>query len=278
MTQIALSLQHARRIFKAVLEDHRVEKRYGWIEGCICWVEEGSEERETEKRLNACRSAWDGQGAISEEDDEQGSETWDEGWLQGREQERIPVIYAVLPRSALPRGAIVEWQLVAHDGRRVAPLLPADEDDDDDDDEGEAGVPVRSTFPVDLPAADDAKWRGEGMRTSSKKGASSFGIAALPSRVSRSDDLEPLSSITDEIKEALWIRVLFSGDLDEALQCESAHYTVPSSSSATHTCRPVTDMVRRSTDASIQLVPTSDLFDCRGARCEVALVWQAYHS
>ncbi|PWN87135.1 hypothetical protein FA10DRAFT_256461 [Acaromyces ingoldii] len=256
MAQIALSLQHARRIFKAVLEDHRVEKRYGWIEGCICWVEEGSEERETAKRLNACRSAWDGQGAISEEDDEQGSETWDEGWLQGSEQKSIPVVYAVLPRSALPRGAIVEWQLVAHDGRRVAPLIHADEDDDDDDDEGEAGVPVRSTFQVDLPAADGAKWRGEGMRTSSKKGASSFGIAAL-SRDPRSDDLEPLSSIIDELKEALWIRVLFNGDLDEALQ--------------------LTDVLRGSTDASIQLVPTSDLFDSRGARCEVALVWQAYH-
>lgn len=224
MAQIALSLQHARRIFKAVLEDHRVEKRYGWIEGCICWVEEVSEERETAKRLNACRSAWDGQGAISEEDDEQGSETWDEGWLQGSEQKSVPVVYAVLPRSALPRGAIVEWQLVAHDGRRVAPSIPADEDDDDDEEEeeGEAGVPARSTFPVDLPAANGTKWRGEGIKTSSKKGASSYGVAAL-SRDPRSNELEAISLIVDEIKEALWVRLLFSGDLDEALQCEFAH-------------------------------------------------------
>lgn len=247
-TQIALSIQHARRIFKAVLEDHRVEKRYGWVEGCICWVEEGDGQDATERRVHACRTVWDAQKARQEgDDDDDGDDVvekrdeWDEGWLQGSKQEHIPIVYAVLPKKALPRGAMVEWQLVAHDGRRVIPSHKNDNTDDDDDDdgdteEGEAGSPTRSTFKVDLQATCGKGWQGEGVTSASKMGASTFGIMALSqgSRDRSKDPLKELSSLSVQdagdiefvtelglkLKEALWVRVLFSVDEEVALECE----------------------------------------------------------
>jgi hypothetical protein len=150
-TQIALSLQHARRVFHVALEMRAATQR-GWIEGCICWLESPAPGAEAQagRRLEAARDAWQEQDPFvrGDENDEEHEPSWNAQWLGADfAVDQMPTVFAFLPHKALPRGACVEWQLTGHDGTRSHDAAP-DEDadkfgyDDDDDDEEEPG-PVR---------------------------------------------------------------------------------------------------------------------------------------
>lgn len=167
--QVALSLQHARRIFAAVLEGEGVKKgrdespslasshqSKGWIEGMICWLdEEGLEsdstlstdqDRSFASLLSMAQAAWSIQSSPeSFEDSEEGGEEemgelekeWHSSWL-GQESkstsdqnQAIPALFVAVPEGALPRGARVEWQLTAHTGQALVRDVDAEEDEDE---------------------------------------------------------------------------------------------------------------------------------------------------
>uniref|UniRef100_V5EZ25 Diphthine--ammonia ligase n=1 Tax=Kalmanozyma brasiliensis (strain GHG001) TaxID=1365824 RepID=V5EZ25_KALBG len=138
--QTALSVQHARRILKATMNDmggRSVEK--GWVEGGICWLDDVG-------RVEIARRAWMCQGESDDDDDDgeeekEGEET--ENWLgqTGGDGSKVrPMLFVVLPKASLPRSAAIEWQLTAHTGRIPPPIeltedtVPSDESEDDDDD------------------------------------------------------------------------------------------------------------------------------------------------
>ncbi|PWN53245.1 hypothetical protein IE53DRAFT_196350 [Violaceomyces palustris] len=150
LREVALSLQHVRRVVKATLES-RIDKGRGWIEGGVCWLEgskvgdvKGAKEAERLKRsahaawISQSRSALKGLGKqveegedlvddddggrIDGEDDGLGAEDlrWDSSWLgKNTLAQEIPLLYATVPHGALPKGAAIEWQLTAHTGRSV---------------------------------------------------------------------------------------------------------------------------------------------------------------
>lgn len=171
--QYALSSQHARRIFAAVLEErNRCGK--GWVEGGVCWIAQPPLGRESEgpNRLKAALRCWGaqdsasymaagGQSAVQEAEDDDGDiEEDDADWLFGtagivnRSTERrgahaLPMLYVHLGEKDLPRGAAVEWQLTAHDGKRQRKLSARDagagagvEDDEEYEESEEAERPV----------------------------------------------------------------------------------------------------------------------------------------
>lgn len=142
--QTALSVQHARRIVKATMNDmggRSVEK--GWVEGGICWLDE-------EGRVEMARRAWTCQ---AESDDDEEGQT--EDWLgQTNNGAAMPsMLFVVLPKASLPRNAAIEWQLTAHTGRIPPPIeltsndVPSNESEDDDDDNepGSDATDVRIT-------------------------------------------------------------------------------------------------------------------------------------
>ena len=145
--QYALSLQHARRIFDAVLQE-RSRGGKGWIEGGVCWVA-------SEDKVRHARACWDAQCQSDENDD--GEEDEEFNWLFGTEgisrasststletpQDRnpLPMLYAQVAQDALPRGSIVEWQLTGHDGRRRSNSSQPGDDDEDEDESTEAARP-----------------------------------------------------------------------------------------------------------------------------------------
>lgn len=181
--QITLALQHARRVFKATLEG-RAEKQQGWIEGCICWVDDAN-------FLVAARNAWQAQKSRDEDE-----ASWESEWLgQGRLLEMVPVTYLVLPSKGLPRSATVEWQLFAHDGRSVV----SEEDDDGHDDDDKAHPPV-----LQKDAGSFGNFSATWNVTASKKGASTLGIAHLNKTFNPSGS--PLSSL---LSTALSLKVLY---------------------------------------------------------------------
>lgn len=145
--QYALSLQHARRIFDAVLNERsRGEK--GWIEGGICWVA-------SEDKVRGAKACWDGQCHNDEDDDDE--DEAGPNWLFGSEgishgaststqtpprgRNPLPMLYAQVAEDALPRSAIVEWQLTGHDGRRRSSTSQPGDDDEDEDESTEATRP-----------------------------------------------------------------------------------------------------------------------------------------
>ncbi|UZJ52967.1 hypothetical protein CBS101457_002287 [Exobasidium rhododendri] len=183
--QIVLALQHARRVFKATLEA-RAAKQKGWIEGCVCWLDDA-------RWLPLAREAWHAQGldADDEDADEDGDRSgWEAEWIgRGLTIHQIPITFIVLNKGALPRSAAVEWQLFAHDGKSVAKSTGGkdegdtegddDEDDDDDDDDndndGDAPLPICSndmSFHL-------ATFSGSCFRISCRKGSSSLAMAHL---------------------------------------------------------------------------------------------------
>lgn len=169
--QYALSLQHARRIFAAVLEE-RNRGRKGWVEGGVCWIARpavGGEEGES-SRLKAALRCWGAQDSASyiapeedaiaqssleeDEDVEEVNSDWVFGsdGIHNRSERRgahaLPMLYVHLGERDLPRGAAVEWQLTAHDGRRQRRAIAAEagsgevQDDEEYDENEEAERPV----------------------------------------------------------------------------------------------------------------------------------------
>ncbi len=165
--QAVLSLQHARRILRAVLEQSANAKKH-WVEGGVCWLEapEGGSSAVAARRRLAGLAAqvWHGDDhadegdADSDDDDGDGSaqkseayfeETrWHAQWkgpsMRQADYERIPLVFAFLPTGALPRRAKIEWQLTAQTGTGEAQGdrpeesndVKSDGEDSDDDGDG----------------------------------------------------------------------------------------------------------------------------------------------
>ncbi|KAG0145194.1 hypothetical protein CROQUDRAFT_64181 [Cronartium quercuum f. sp. fusiforme G11] len=94
--EAVLSLQHVRRILATF-------QSTSWIEGLVCFITDPA-------HLDLARASW--------------RET------SGIYDERIPILFLVV--DELPKGALIEWQVVASDGTRL-PVHDERESDDADD-------------------------------------------------------------------------------------------------------------------------------------------------
>lgn len=200
--EIALSLQHARRVFKATLEG-RAEKQRGWMEGCICWIDDV-------QWLNAARRAWQAQSSHNDD-----VLAWEADWLgAGLAVKDIPVAFVILLKGALPRSASVEWQLFAHDGQGVFNAekeTDADGNEDVDDYGGEAPTPT-AVAEIGSLGGFEARWR----TISSKEGASALGIMHLTRGNGTSSHV-----VADHFLTALSLKVLYH-DQDDLDICKCA--------------------------------------------------------
>ncbi|SPO23981.1 uncharacterized protein UTRI_03478_B [Ustilago trichophora] len=185
--QAALSVQHARRIWRATVNDmggRGVEK--GWVEGGLCWVEQG----DGDSGLEIATRAWLAQGNSNDNDEEDEGEQ-EENWLgQTYDQGAAlpPMLFITLPKAALPRSATVEWQITAHTGRIPPQLLldheiPASDTDDEDDQPGTDVTDVLITRFSTILASPTAKSSFQIVHaiTSSTAAKSRFGILTLSS-------------------------------------------------------------------------------------------------
>ncbi|SPO24210.1 uncharacterized protein UTRI_03478 [Ustilago trichophora] len=199
--QTALSVQHARRIWKATVNDmggRGVEE--GWVEGGLCWVEEGV----GVDGVEIARRAWLAQGGLDDEneenDDEGGDWQEEENWLgQSCEQGALlpPMLFITLPKAALPRSAAVEWQITAHTGRIPPPLLlesetPSSNTDDDEEDD-QPGTDVTDVlitrFSTTLPSpTGKSSFQIVHTITSSVSAKTKFGILTLSSSSNQEHD------------------------------------------------------------------------------------------
>ncbi|KDN39245.1 hypothetical protein K437DRAFT_270346 [Tilletiaria anomala UBC 951] len=123
--QLLLSLQHARLILHAVLEQRAIlAPGAHWVEGGICWLDEGADGLHLDQKANAL---WQSQVAIDEVTDRVQEmpvhQRWHLEWLGSKAHTQgvaPPIAYVTLPPGSLPRGASVEWQLTAHTGEATA--------------------------------------------------------------------------------------------------------------------------------------------------------------
>lgn len=120
--QVALALQHVRRIVLAVREWSYAPTE-GYVEGGVCWVAT----RHAHALSRAIGAVWH-----TEADDDsahahqQGDDT---AWLgEGRSPLQTPLLLVQLAPDALPKHAAVEWQLTASTGR--SRFGPADDEED----------------------------------------------------------------------------------------------------------------------------------------------------
>lgn len=235
LQQYALSLQHARRIFAALLEE-RGRNGKGWIEGGICWIA-GDRDNAVETAV-AC---WEAQSSDDDDDDDQDDDeaTTGHDWLFGEAgivnktsltgSNALPMLYAQLGESDLPRGAAVEWQLTAHNGQRQQALQ---EDDDGDSTEAMRPTAHLETLTVayeDVPHALQEAIPNSGgsyllshHSLRSTDGASSFGVIGL--RPTEADDsvmasTTSLQDISRTLNEAHSVKVFVTIDKEEADPC-----------------------------------------------------------
>lgn len=241
--QTALSIQHARRILKATLNDmggRSVAK--GWVEGGVCWVN-GSE------MVEVARCAWMGQfddEECGEVDDEEEKE---ENWIgQTRSEKGVlpPMLFVTLPTDALPRSASIEWQLTAHTGR-IPPSLNSptnaasvptetyetlDNHDSDQEDDNEPGadaadvqiIHTSSILPITT-TTNSAAIQASHTVTCSTSAKAKFGILSLRSHVSQDnpnhsqDECDAFAASIQSIPTSAYAMQLFrpAGDHREAL-------------------------------------------------------------
>ncbi|GAA5935526.1 hypothetical protein JCM1841_003703 [Sporobolomyces salmonicolor] len=102
--EVALSLQHVRRVAKAASE----ARWEGWSQGGICWLADGIGESEWRRRVRGARTGWE---AFEEEE----------------EEPPAPMLFVTA--AQLPKGASIEWQITWATGQRDS----AEEDGDSDD-------------------------------------------------------------------------------------------------------------------------------------------------
>ncbi|GAK67674.1 meiotically up-regulated 71 protein [Moesziomyces antarcticus] len=170
-TQAALSIQHARRIVKATVNDLGGRKvQRGWVEGGICWIEHAED---VHARLEMARHAWLAQ--CVEDEEEEG-----EGWMGKTEGQQVGLLMVTLPRAALPRGTLIEWQLTAHTGRVPPPISAVEVDEDDVGSDCDVRV-VRTRAVV-------AGMEAVHTVTTSRAGQSSFGLLTL--RITSEDPVD----------------------------------------------------------------------------------------
>ncbi|GAA5851868.1 hypothetical protein JCM5353_005399 [Sporobolomyces roseus] len=94
-TEVALSLQHVRRIVKAASEG----RWQGWMEGGVAWIQEEDDETQWRKRAVAAREGW---------------RTWNQQQIES--QDLQPPLLLV-SAAQLPRSASIEWQVTWQTGQ-----------------------------------------------------------------------------------------------------------------------------------------------------------------
>ncbi|PWN37236.1 adenine nucleotide alpha hydrolases-like protein [Meira miltonrushii] len=236
--QTILALQHARRIFKAILEDHRVLKKQGWIEGSICWMNDV-------KQLPFARQLWHNQSQETSDDDDEG-DAWEDSWLGSELNAKdIPTLFVTLAEDGLPRNASVEWQLSAQSGDQ-----DTDEADDDDDDSEESSG-LRLTQGADRFGTCSVEWTC----ISKNHSASQFGIAYL----NNSDEQSKTDSTTIAAllqTHGASVRLFYTNDavVDQLRESLGQLPVEP--------------------NAAITYIPVSGLFDRNASQIDAAIVWQ----
>ncbi|KAJ1023321.1 hypothetical protein NDA18_004848 [Ustilago nuda] len=185
--QASLSLQHARRILKATMNDMAGRKvQCGWVEGGVCWLQKD------EAMVELGRRAWLAQNPAlgGEGEGEEGEE--EEHWLgqttpEDEEGSMPPMLFVTLPKGSLPRSAAIEWQITAHTGRVPPPLVNSqpkqtkgDESDDEEESIGSdvADVGISQTSAL-LNSSTGAAFEVVHTVTSSNTAKSSFGVLTL---------------------------------------------------------------------------------------------------
>ncbi|SAM85808.1 uncharacterized protein UBRO_07150 [Ustilago bromivora] len=188
--QASLSLQHARRILKATMNDMAGRKvQSGWVEGGVCWLQND------EGMVEVGRRAWLAQnpalcGEGEGEEGEKGEE--EEHWLgqttpEDEEGSMPPMLFVTLPKGSLPRSAAIEWQITAHTGRVPPPVVNSqpkqtkgDESDDEEESIGNnvADVGISQTSAV-LNSSTGAAFQVVHTVTSSSTAKSRFGVLTL---------------------------------------------------------------------------------------------------
>lgn len=236
-TQLALSLQHTRKIFQSILEE-RSRQSYGWIEGGVVWLA-GQEE----DLLEATFLAWNAQSLSQEESKgsvEDGTEVKGHasyqwlfgahvshfndalGTLQGRVSSHhdLPLLYVQLEPDALPKGAAVEWQLTGHDGRvQQSESSTQDAGCDYDDDAAAATLEAHSSS-ITIAASALLHTNPEGAASHiaidhrcvlSKQGTSSFGVVSLRffdgARIESASDKACLKKLQVSLAAAVSMRI-----------------------------------------------------------------------
>lgn len=188
------------------------------------------------KLLGAASAAWRVQAGAADEEDAEDS--WEAQWLgQDIKPSALPTLYVFLPPAALPRGAIVEWQLTAHDGR-AAQGVDQEIEHCEEDDEQELSADRRAAL-EDL--RDEAPEEAgpprvtsgsqtftEGSRVAyrvvkSVRGRSSFGIACCLVGDGASEKLG--TALVKPMRDALSVRVLYRAVGERAVSWSQGEQT-----------------------------------------------------
>ncbi|MCO5549609.1 hypothetical protein L7F22_003082 [Adiantum nelumboides] len=235
--QTVLALQHARRIFKAILEDYRVLKNQAWIEGCICWLNDV-------KQLSFAHQIWLKQSQNNiDEDEEDDDNAWEASWL-GLKAQEIPTLFVILEQDGLPRHASVEWQLSAQNGDQVN----IDEEDEDSDESNgfmkTQGTDYFGSYSVD--------W----ICISKRSTATQFGVAYLSNSGQQTETEDATIAKLLQTKGAS-IRIFYSNDAVIEKIREHIRQISPNK-----------------LDAAINYIPVSALFDRKASQIDAAMVWQ----
>jgi diphthine-ammonia ligase len=239
--QIVLALQHARRVLKATLEEHRVGKRQGWVESCICWINEA-------RWLPFVRDTWTRQGATSRDDGE-ADPGWDQHWLgTDLSAEDVPVVYVQLSPDGLPRGAAAEWQLTAHSGDHHV-VNDGQHEDDDETDLSPIVTHGKMCF-----IGYDCNWRA---LSAGSPAVSSFGIACLTRQGQQEEggaETQSSANLTQVLSSALLVRVVYRTGIDVST---------------------LRQLLTHSRSAATTWLPVQACFDAAAKEVDVAIVWQS---
>lgn len=201
--QATLALQHARRIFQAVLES-RTDRRQGWVEGCVCWLSDA-------KWLSMAQAIWSAQTKVyaDEEEEEPQKDGWEKEWLgAGLHVAQIPTTFVILGPQALPRHAVAEWQLSAHSGdvykEEIEREEGEEENSEDEDEDREA------TFAMSKGHLSIGTYGGPWQAASSRRGRSQFGILHL--RTEHGRHFENAQTPRALFARAFTVRLLYANE------------------------------------------------------------------
>ncbi|WFD44088.1 diphthine--ammonia ligase [Malassezia psittaci] len=129
-SQIALSLQHIRRIVIAV-RGWSYAQNEAYVEGGICWVATTQADLFSRTLANVWNEANKAEDLDSEPKHAHQQIDDESVWLgSNRDPASIPLLVIQLAQDALPKQAAVEWQLTANTGRSQYDANTLDQDAD----------------------------------------------------------------------------------------------------------------------------------------------------
>ncbi|CBQ69413.1 conserved hypothetical protein [Sporisorium reilianum SRZ2] len=258
--QTALSVQHARRIWRATVNDmggRGVEK--GWVEGGVCWVDDVA-------RVDGARRVWLCQSGGVDDDGDEG-----ENWLGQTNADGNtvpPMLFVVLSKDHLPRSAAVEWQITAHTGRIPPPITTdATSTDDDDDDDNEPGSDT-SDVRIHRISTSLASFELVHSITTSASASSTFGILTLRRLASPAEaDADAKDAFTASIRSCS--EQSYATQLFRSVSTRDGEAMALLKELLASTSEPLLDQT--------QMVPCSSVHtladDSTAQQAELALVW-----